>query len=71
MQIEAHDFPRQEPMRHFIRWLRKHARLDGGTTAVEYAVLLALILLLAVAAVQVLGCNVSMTLNNAARSIGS
>lgn len=59
-------------MGHAIRrLLRRLGISEEGVTAVEYAVLLALILLLCVAAVRTLGCNVDAVLSNAARSIGS
>lgn len=58
-------------MRRSIQQLRRFLRLDDGVTAVEYTVMLALILLIVVAVVQTLGCNVQRTLQNAAQSIAS
>jgi pilus assembly protein Flp/PilA len=42
---------------------------DDGPTAVEYAVMLALIIVVCIAAVRVLGTNASTTFNNVATTI--
>lgn len=58
-------------MRRCIAWIRRWCSRDAANTAVEYSVMLALILLICLAAVRTLGCNVQSTVSNAARSIGS
>jgi pilus assembly protein Flp/PilA len=44
---------------------------DSGPTAVEYAVMLALIIVVCIAAVRVLGTNASGTFNSVGTAIGS
>jgi pilus assembly protein Flp/PilA len=44
---------------------------DSGPTAVEYAVMLALIIVVCIAAVRVLGSNASGTFNDVGTAIGS
>ena len=44
---------------------------EAGASAVEYGLLVALIAAVIIAAVQILGTNVSSTFNSAATSIGS
>jgi len=58
-----------------MRWLRNLLRglvrgEDGPTTA-EYAVMLALIIMVAANALQTLGCNARATFNDAASAAGS
>jgi pilus assembly protein Flp/PilA len=48
---------------------RKFLRQDEGATMVEYALLVALIAVVVIAAVQLLGTNTSTALNNAAGNI--
>ena len=43
---------------------------EDGPTTVEYAVMLALILMLAVSAAQTLGCSTSIMFTHVANSIG-
>ena len=44
---------------------------DDGPTAVEYAVMLALIIAVVLTAVQSLGTNTSVSFNNISNSLGS
>jgi pilus assembly protein Flp/PilA len=44
---------------------------EDGPTAVEYAVMLALIIVVCIAAVRLIGTNSSETFNNVANTIGS
>jgi pilus assembly protein Flp/PilA len=44
---------------------------DSGPTAVEYAVMLALIVVVCLAAIRTLGTNTRNTFNNVANQIGS
>lgn len=53
-----------------LRKLRRFFGREDGPTAVEYAVMLALILLTAVAGARTLGCSVHNTLNDTAETLG-
>jgi pilus assembly protein Flp/PilA len=53
--------------RFVVDFLRK----EDGPTAVEYAVMLALIIVVCIAAISVLGSNANNTFNKAATTIGS
>ena len=53
------------------RKLRRFLASDDGPTAVEYAVMLALIIVVCLVAIQALGTNAKTTFNNVANSIGS
>jgi pilus assembly protein Flp/PilA len=44
---------------------------EDGPTAVEYAVMLALIIIVCLVAIQSVGTNTSTTFNNVANSLGS
>lgn len=57
-------------MRRTARILRRLLRSDDGPTAVEYAVLLALVLLVCIGAVKSVGSAVSASLENTAQLIG-
>lgn len=58
-------------MKRFIKGLRRLVRLQDGPTAVEYAVILALIVLVCLAAIRTLGNNANTTFTNTASSTGS
>jgi pilus assembly protein Flp/PilA len=58
---------RRNTMKKILRFLRA----DDGPTAVEYAVMLALIILICLAAVQSVGTQTSSSFTNSADSIGS
>ena len=51
-------------------WVRSMIRDEKGATMVEYALMVALIAVIALVAVKVLGTNASSTFNTAAASIG-
>jgi pilus assembly protein Flp/PilA len=57
------------PARFLLRRLRRFLGADDGPTATEYAVMLALIMLVCTASIRVLGCNVQRSLANTARSL--
>ena len=57
-------------MRRTLQRLRHFLGSDQGPTTVEYAVLLALILLTVTSGVQSLGCNVGGTFDKAAQQVG-
>jgi pilus assembly protein Flp/PilA len=50
-------------------WLRAHAHEDRGASLVEYALLVALIAVVCIAAVTLLGNNASSKFNSTASSI--
>ena len=50
-------------MRQLIRFVREILQREDGPTAVEYAVMLALIITVCVSAVQALGANVKTSVN--------
>jgi pilus assembly protein Flp/PilA len=57
-------------MKRLYDGLRRFVASDEGATAVEYAVMVALIIVAALAAVQALGTNVTGTFQAAADAIG-
>jgi pilus assembly protein Flp/PilA len=58
-------------MRKLIHRIRQFVRRDDGPTAVEYAVMLALIIIICLAAIRTLGTNAKTTFTNTANSIAS
>ena len=56
-------------MRSFIQGVRQFLVAEDGPTAVEYAVMLALIIIVALAAVQTVGTRTSATFNNIASKL--
>jgi pilus assembly protein Flp/PilA len=58
-------------MQRFINQLRRFLNSESGPTAVEYAVMLALIVVVCLAAIRSVGTNAKTTFNNVANSIGS
>ena len=53
--------------KHFVNFLN----IEDGPTAVEYAVMLALIIVVCVAAIQSLGSNTSNTFDSASTTLAS
>ena len=53
------------------RLMRRFLRSDEGPTAVEYAVMLALIIIVCLSTIKTLGTNAKTTFSNAASSIGT
>jgi pilus assembly protein Flp/PilA len=53
-------------MRQFIDQVRRFLTSEDGPTAVEYAVMLALIVIVALGAIQTVGTRTSATFNNVA-----
>jgi len=51
-------------MRHLGKWLREFLTKEDGPTAVEYAVMLALIIIVCIAAVTTVGTNTSANFNS-------
>ena len=58
-------------MRHFRQRIRRFAISDDGPTAVEYAVMMALIIIVCLAAIQAVGTKTNTTFNRVATSLGS
>ena len=57
-------------MRRFTLELRKFLQSEDGPTAVEYAVMLALIIVVCLVAITSVGSKASATFSNVAASIG-
>ena len=58
-------------MIQLTKTIRRFLASEDGPTAVEYAVMLALIIIVCLVAIQSLGTNASATFTNIANSIGS
>ena len=58
-------------MKGLIRSLVAFVKNEDGPTAVEYAVMLALIIVVCIAAVATLGSNASNTFDNVANTVAS
>jgi pilus assembly protein Flp/PilA len=58
-------------MKPLIQKLRRFLVCEDGPTAVEYAVMLALIVVVCLAAISQVGTNANSTFNKVANSIGS
>jgi pilus assembly protein Flp/PilA len=54
-----------------LKKLQQFLASEDGPTAVEYAVMLALIIVVCLIAIQTLGTNTSTTFTNIAHSLGS
>ncbi len=58
-------------MRHVHQFLLNFARNEDGPTAVEYAVMLALIIVVCITAITALGTNANQTFTTVSNAIGS
>ena len=58
-------------MRPIMQKVRRFFTCEDGPTAVEYAVMLALIVVVCLTAISTVGKNASSTFNKVANSIGS
>jgi pilus assembly protein Flp/PilA len=58
-------------MMNITKKLQRFLMSEDGPTAVEYAVMLALIIIVCLVAIQSLGTNANTTFTNVANSIGS
>jgi pilus assembly protein Flp/PilA len=58
-------------MIHITKKMHRFLTSEEGPTAVEYAVMLALIIVVCLVAIQSLGTNANTTFTNVANSIGS
>ncbi len=58
-------------MRKFVQTVADFLRREDGPTAVEYAVMLALIVVVCITAITALGTNANKTFTNVGNAIGS
>jgi pilus assembly protein Flp/PilA len=58
-------------MSRLMQWVCTFVRREDGPTAVEYAVMLALIIVVCVAAITTLGQNANNTFSSVGNTIGS
>jgi pilus assembly protein Flp/PilA len=58
-------------MRRFSQWVKDFLRREDGPTAVEYAVMLALIIVVCITAITTLGTNANKTFTSVGNTIGS
>ena len=58
-------------MRRFAKSLVKFVKAEDGPTAVEYAVMLALIIVVCIGAITTLGKNANSTFTTVANTIGA
>jgi pilus assembly protein Flp/PilA len=61
----------EEPMKNLTKKLQRFLTSEDGPTAVEYAVMLALIIIVCLTAITTLGTNTKAVFNNVATSIAS
>ena len=57
-------------MRHFTQAVVNFLKREDGPTAVEYAVMLALIIVVCITAITTLGSNANSTFNKVASTLG-
>jgi pilus assembly protein Flp/PilA len=57
-------------MRRFTQWVVEFVQREDGPTAVEYAVMLALIIVVCIAAITTLGQNANNTFTTVGNAIG-
>ncbi|TWT37467.1 Flp/Fap pilin component [Posidoniimonas corsicana] len=58
-------------MKKFASKVQKFLKSEDGPTAVEYAVMLALIVIVCLTAIQSIGTNAATTFNNVSAQLGS
>ena len=58
-------------MRQFAKSVVRFLKREDGPTAVEYAVMLALIIVVCIAAIQALGTNASSTFTTVGNTVGA
>ena len=58
-------------MKAIVSKLRRFIASEDGPTAVEYAVMLALIVVVCLVAISLIGTSASTTFNNVAKSLGA
>jgi pilus assembly protein Flp/PilA len=62
---------RTNVMSALSRWVKNFLQAEDGPTAVEYAVMLALIIVVCIAAITALGTNANATFTSVGNSIGA
>jgi pilus assembly protein Flp/PilA len=62
---------RVESMRKFVTKVAEFLKREDGPTAVEYAVMLALIIVVCITAITTLGTNANKTFSSVGNTIGS
>ena len=60
-----------KPMKNFAMKLKRFLKSEDGPTAVEYAVMLSLIIVVCLTAVTSIGKNASTTFTNVANQLGT
>ena len=58
-------------MKKFADSVKKFLKSEDGPTAVEYAVMLALIIVVCLVSIRLIGTNANSTFNNVGNQIGS
>jgi pilus assembly protein Flp/PilA len=58
-------------MHRFAHWFKDFCCREDGPTAVEYAVMLALIIVVCITAITALGTNANATFSSVSNTIGS
>ena len=58
-------------MRNLLQKIQRFVRSDDGPTAVEYAVMIALIVLVCFASIQAVGTNTAPVFQRTAQSLGT
>ena len=62
---------REDHMKNLFLNVKKFLKSEDGPTAVEYAVMLALIVIVCLTAIQTIGTNANTTFNSVATKLGS
>jgi pilus assembly protein Flp/PilA len=62
---------RRTLMRNLLQKIQRFVRSDDGPTAVEYAVMIALIVLVCFASIQAVGTNTAPVFQRTAQSLGT
>ena len=58
-------------MKRFLTQVQQFLKSEDGPTAVEYAVMLALIIVVCLTAISAIGTNASSTFNKVSQSLGT
>jgi pilus assembly protein Flp/PilA len=62
---------KEKTMKKVLTWVRNFVNKEDGPTAVEYAVMLALIIVVCIAAITTLGTNANQTFTTVGTAIGN
>ena len=69
--MDTGTFQKENLMRQFTEAVVNFVKREDGPTAVEYAVMLALIIVVCIGAITTLGQNANSTFNNAALNLAA